>query len=197
MFLKQPKPGLRHLLLIAVILMIGCKKAGDTNEGELKPEVAEAKLWYDKAYTALKPAKHNATVTANKTFDFSVLINPDWQNALTYQRHGDEVIEIPVEQPGKFGVGLIGKGDAAVEYKPENSKTIFVLLKNAGGYRAFIMTLIADADYLKGDYTKLQNNHYNKRDPKFSGVLVYYTPEGKYSNNWTYKDGNCLVNNSL
>lgn len=51
------------------------------------------------------------------------------------------------------------------------------------------MTLIGDSDYLNGDKSKLKKNKYGKSDPNFSGMLLYFTPEGKYINHWQYKNG--------
>jgi hypothetical protein len=86
-------------------------------------------------------------------------------------------------------VGLKDITHKVADFKPENSRTTFLLIKNAGGYRAFIMTLIGDSDYLNGDKRKLEKNKYAKRDPNFSGMLLYYTPEGKYINHCQYKNG--------
>jgi hypothetical protein len=55
------------------------------------------------------------------------------------------------------------------------------------------MTIIADSAYLKGDLTKLAKNTYNKRDPEFSGYVLYFTPKGKYVSGWQYKNGQLVV----
>ncbi|OJW13324.1 MULTISPECIES: hypothetical protein [unclassified Mucilaginibacter] len=62
----------------------------------------------------------------------------------------------------------------------KNGRSSFLIIKNSGGYNAYIMTVIADTSYLKGDIKKLNNNSYNKRDGNFSGVVIYSTVKGKF-----------------
>jgi len=67
------------------------------------------------------------------------------------------------------------------------------LIKSLGVYQAYIMTIIGDPSYLKGDLTKLDNNKYNKRDSDFTGIVYYSTPKGAFVNAWTYQSGKVMA----
>ncbi|MEZ2338097.1 hypothetical protein AB6735_20780 [Mucilaginibacter sp. RCC_168] len=73
------------------------------------------------------------------------------------------------------------------------SRSSFILINNGSGYDAYVMTLIADSAYLKNDLSKLDRNKYNKRDANYSGLVLYFTPNGKYIGGWRYKDGHIVV----
>ncbi|NNU33807.1 hypothetical protein HK413_06015 [Mucilaginibacter sp. S1162] len=66
------------------------------------------------------------------------------------------------------------------------------MIKTNGKYDAYIMTIIGDEDYLKGDLSKLARNTYNKRDTNFSGLVLYYTAKGRYLNGYRFKNGQQL-----
>jgi hypothetical protein len=76
------------------------------------------------------------------------------------------------------------------------SRSSFILLNNGSGYNAYVMTLIADSAYLKNDLSKLDRNKYNKRDANYSGLVLYFTPKGKYVGGWRYKDGHIVSSGS-
>ncbi|MBB6109695.1 hypothetical protein HDF23_002444 [Mucilaginibacter lappiensis] len=73
------------------------------------------------------------------------------------------------------------------------SRSSFILINNGGGYDAYVMTLIADSAYLKNDRSKLDRNKYNKRDADYSGLVLYFTPNGKYIGGWRYKNGHIVT----
>ncbi|WP_413670819.1 hypothetical protein ACEN9X_13270 [Mucilaginibacter sp. Mucisp86] len=193
--MKKPKPALKKLLLLCVpvalaaILVGSCKKDNHstTQPAVSIPAVADAKSWYEKAYPANAKL---ATQTASVGQDWSQGIKPDWNNGATYTRYEDDVVELPVDAAisGKLNIGL-KEQTTGTEYKAANSKSSFLLIKSLGVYHAYIMTIIGDPAYLKGDLTKLDKNKYNKRDSNFTGVVLYSTPKGKFVNAWTYKNG--------
>lgn len=193
--MKQPKPALKKLLLlcapIALITVIigSCKKDNHvtTPPADNPAAVTEAKSWYEKSY----PASTKLSVQAASVGqDWSQGVKPDWNNGATYTRFDDDVIELPVDASvsGKLALG-IKEQTTGTEYKAANSKSSFLLIKSLGVYQAYIMTIIGDPSYLKGDLTKLDRNKYNKRDSAFTGVVLYSTPKGKFVNAWTYKNG--------
>jgi hypothetical protein len=55
------------------------------------------------------------------------------------------------------------------------------------------MTIMADSDYLNNDLTKLARNTYRKRDADFSGMVLYFTPDGKLVNGWRYRNGQLVT----
>ncbi|MET3503069.1 hypothetical protein ABIC45_004706 [Mucilaginibacter rubeus] len=193
--MKQPKPAFKKLLLLCapiafIAVIIGsCKKDSHvTTPPAANPAaVNEAKSWYEKSY----PANTKLSVQAASVGqDWSQGLKPDWNSGATYTRFDDEVLEMPVNAAisGKLNIGL-KEQTTGTEYKAANSKSSFLLIKSLGVYQAYIMTIIGDPSYLKGDLTKLDRNKYNKRDSAFTGVVLYSTPKGKFVNAWTYKNG--------
>src|SRR5476651_1535925 len=51
------------------------------------------------------------------------------------------------------------------------------------------MTLLADSAYVKNNPAWASHNTYRKRDPVFSGLLLYFTPTGQYVNGYAFKNG--------
>ncbi|MEZ2336749.1 hypothetical protein AB6735_13995 [Mucilaginibacter sp. RCC_168] len=167
-----------HLLLLVffssiALIINSCKKDSHTAQQNTitNPVVAEAKSWYESTYPS-GTGKLNIQSTATH-FDFSLATKPDWNHAATYTRFDDNVFEMPFDAAAsaKIALGLKNeKGDQA--YDPNLSRSSFLLIKQLGKYNAYIMTIIADAAYLKGDLHKLDGNKYNKRDSDFSGVVL-------------------------
>ncbi len=193
--MKQPKPAFKKLLLLCApialtaVIIGSCKK---DNQSATPPAtnpaaVTEAKSWYEKAYPANTKL---ATQASSVGQDWSQGVKPDWDKGATYTRYEDDVVELPVDAAisGKLNIG-IKEQTTGTEYKSANSKSSFLLIKSLGIYHAYIMTIIGDPTYLKGDLTKLDRNKYNKRDSDFTGVVLYSTPKGKFVNAWTYKNG--------
>ncbi|MDN5284355.1 MAG: hypothetical protein JWR38_629 [Mucilaginibacter sp.] len=122
--------------------------------------------------------------------DYSQVLKPYWQQAANYKRFTDQVIEIPIDPSSvKLSTALGNSASGSEVYKKEYSRSSFLLLNDGQGYKAYIMTIIADPSYLKNDLSKLDHNKYNKRDSDFTGAVVYSTPKGKFVSTWFYKNG--------
>jgi hypothetical protein len=180
------------IILISVLSVINsCKKDGTKDKQKAvitDPSVLEAKSWYESVY----PLNNNkqSTQSITTTLDFSQRIKPDWNHVVTYTRFDDDIIEMPLDSmtSAKMNLGLKNeKGDQV--YNSAFSRSSFLLIKQLGKYNAYIMTIVADPAYLKGNLNKLDHNKYNKRDSDFSGVVLYSTPKGTFVNGWTYKNG--------
>lgn len=76
------------------------------------------------------------------------------------------------------------------------SRSFFLLINDGQKYNAYILTIIADSTYLKGDLSKLSHNSYRKRDPDFSGDVLYFTPKGTYLGGYAYKNGQLVTSGS-
>jgi len=72
------------------------------------------------------------------------------------------------------------------------SRSYYLLINDNNKYQAYILTIIADSDYVKNDLTKLTHNSYRKLDADFSGLVLYYTPKGDYIGGYGYKDGHLV-----
>jgi hypothetical protein len=176
------------LLITCISIIYGCRKdiskIVDTpivTPGN--PKVAAAKQWYGINFP--KKAKVKQTTNAvSSEFDLSQFFNPDWDAAKTYNRFDNDVIEMPIDSATKFGLN-IGQAQATTN----NSRSSVLIIKSGDNYEAYIMTLVGSEDYLNGDPAKLIKNAYNKRDPNFSGLVYYTTPNGKFVNGYTYLNG--------
>jgi hypothetical protein len=103
------------------------------------------------------------------------------------------VIEIPVDPSNKIAAALKNRTTGQVVAVKENSKSSFILLNDGTGYQAFIMTIIAEPDYLQSNPAGLAKNTFRKRDVNFSGMVLYFTPKGKFVSAYAYKNGKLVT----
>jgi hypothetical protein len=186
------------LLFIAAFFIIdGCRKAAtyqDISDGLTDPEVLQAKSWYDITYPANTVSRSTGRVSvsgfsgANK-YDYSQHVKPWWQHTAKYSRFGKHVLEIPIDPANPVLSALQNRTTSKFIAPKENSSSSFLIMNSTAGYEAYIMTIIADSAYLKGDRSKVSHNTYNKRDTDFSGMVLYFTPKGDYLSGYAYKNG--------
>lgn len=177
---------------LVLLVMHSCKKNLTVSEADVKisdTEVLNAKSWYEEAYPINRVNKSGLQTNSVSAPDPSQIIKPDWQRPSHYKRFNNDVIEIPLDPSAKFNAVLKNTDYNKELNKPGQSRSSFLMLKNNGKYEAYIMTIIGDADYLKGDVSKLALNTYNKRDTNFSGLVFYFTPKGRYLSGYRYKNG--------
>ncbi|MBB5396347.1 hypothetical protein [Mucilaginibacter sp. AK015] len=140
----------------------------------------------------------NQTVHTNGNgtgFDLSQKVKPDWPHATRYTRLGKDVIEMPICPDSKFK-SILKKKINNQAYSKSYTRSSYLLLKDVKGYKAYIMTIVADSSYIKGDPGKLANNTYRQHDADFSGLVLYFTPKGKYLNGYAYKNGQLVESGS-
>jgi hypothetical protein len=197
--MNKPKPVLNKLYLLlfvfialTAIIIESCKKDNHAEQqaAVTDPAIAQAKTWYESTY----PVNTNKVTTqANGTnSDLSQIIKPDWQHNASYSRFNKKVIELPLDPSSKFNPAIKNMTTGRSS-NSAYSRSSFILINNGSGYEAYVMTLIADSAYLKNDRSKLDRNKYNKRDADYSGLVLYFTPNGKYIGGWRYKDGHLVV----
>jgi len=75
----------------------------------------------------------------------------------------------------------------------EHSKSSFILLNDGKNYEAYIMTLLADSAYAKNHPNWALGNTYQKRDPAFSGLVLYFTPKGGYVSGYAFRNGQQVI----
>jgi len=163
----------------------------DSSEGITDKEVLAAKSWYESTYTANANSSINklTTLAAGKGFDYSQHTRPDWRHSASYKRFNKNVIEIPIDPATPVLSQLKNNTNNTTYADKENSRSSFLILNDGTNYQAYIMTIIADPAYLKGDRSKLKNNTYNHRDTDFTGMVFYFTPKGQYVSGYAYKNG--------
>jgi len=194
------KISICFLFLITAFIIHSCKK-DSTNQSSANitnPAVSQAKQWYESTYpvtTTLNSKQTTQSVNqiSNVPFDYTQHLKPDWQHAATYNRLGAAVIEIPLDASSdKVASDFRDMTNNKVIYKQQYSRSTFLLLNYGTGYNAYIMTIIADSTYLKGNLSKLANNTYRKHDADFSGVVMYFTPKGAFVSSFGYYNGKLL-----
>jgi len=118
-------------------------------------------------YSGASAAKPSGQSMAGK-IDLNELIKPNWNQAKSYNRFGSKVVETPLDSTVKlmFSRGAV---NGTFDFRKSYSRSSFLIINGAGGFKAYIMTLIADPSYLNNDFNKLQLNAYNKRDKNYSG----------------------------
>lgn len=185
------------LLTLSLFLINSCRKdEKTTQQTALTPDVSAAKSWYEGAYPAITGEDKKSTSalhTKGTYLDLSQFIEPDWQHSVSYVKQSKGVIELPIDPGNKINSTLKNIVNNNTYADKANSRSSFIFLKDGNGYKAYIMTIIADASYLKNDISKLANNTYRKHDADFSGLVLYFTPKGKYLNGYRYTNGKLIT----
>src|SRR3569833_1505920 len=176
-------------IVFVALIIHSCRKE-NKHENQSAPEVAAAKAWYESTYPANQSSSGKLlTQSTGERRDLSQWIKPDWLHAETYTRFGKSVIELPIEPSAKFGLTLqFGKKRVV----PTFSRSYFQLINDGLKYNAYVLTIIADSSYVNNDVRKLTHNTYRKRDPDFSGSVLYFTPTGIYLGGYAYKNGQLI-----
>lgn len=195
----MPKPILKKatsLLLatvcLSVVIINSCKKDSHTNQQNTvsDPVIAQAKSWYESTFPTGTKLSTQA-VSGNK--DLNQVISPDWQHGDTYTKLSAAVIEMPLD-PAHTLASVLKDPAKNISYNNKtNSRSSFLVLKDSSGYHACIMTLIGDPTYLGNDPGKLAKSTYRKYDPAFSGLVLYFTPQGQYLNGYKYQNGHLII----
>jgi hypothetical protein len=186
------------MVLVLALIIYSCRKdLNSTDPSITDTEVLKAKSWYESTY--LKSYDHAATLGANSMVneaDLTTKIKPYWAEASVYTKNGQDVIELPIDPSDKFYSLLKYGDDKRTLGRKEYNRTSYLLLKNGEKYKAYLMTIIADSAYLKNDFSKLENNTYKKHDKDFSGLLLYFTPQGRYLNGYRYNNGKLITSDT-
>jgi hypothetical protein len=182
---------LRFIVALTFLLMsinYGCRKDAINTESAFlstsDPKVLAAKLWYESKFKVSSETIQKTRTQSESALELNQFFKPDWKECKNYIRYEDEVIEVPIDSSNKIGLKI-----STNQQTQEYSRSSVLILKKGDLYRAFIMTIVGDKEYINGDLSKLTKNSYGKRDDNFSGLVYYTTPEGKFVNGWIYKNG--------
>src|SRR6185437_2427786 len=182
--------------VFAVIIISSCRKDAKP-QPFADPALNQAKSWYESTYPAAGNTRmlitQNTRPAVNGTFDLSQYIKPDWNHAGKYVRLGKDVIELPVDPSAKLGSSILIQNTGRILNSKENSISSFILLNDGKNYSAYVMTLVADSDYVKNNPGWAAHNTYRKHDPAFSGLLLYFTPRGQFVNGYAFKNGRQVI----
>jgi hypothetical protein len=180
-------------VFITTLIIYGCRKT-ETKNPVVPTPISAARSWYENRYPgALASGVKTTSTSSNKAHDLSYWIKPDWVHAVTYERGGKKVTEVPVDPVAKFGSNLkLGSR----KLNPAFSKSYYILLDDGLKYEGYVLTIIADSAYLAGDKKKLELNTYRKIQQDFSGSAIYFSPTGVYMGGYTYKEGKIVTESS-
>jgi len=189
------------MFLATALIIHSCKKdnKSQTDTSSSTPVISQAKQWYETTYptntsATVKQTTQSINQITNTSFDYTQHLKPDWQHAAIYSRLGAAVVELPLDASSdKIGIAFKNQTTNKEIYKQQYSRSSFLLLNYGTGYQAYIMTIVADSAYLKGNLSKLANNTYRKHDADFSGVVMYFTPKGNFAGSFCYKNGQLIL----
>ncbi|MEO6524193.1 MAG: hypothetical protein ABIN91_21080 [Mucilaginibacter sp.] len=181
------------LSCIALMFIIhSCRKDISETLDVTNPEIQQAKTWYESTYPQNSTSIVKSPITTLSTGvhstngDMSQLIKPDWIHNATYNKLSKDVIEMPLDPSGKFSFSI---KNTLKSYNKAYTRTSFLILKSGGKYQAYVMMIVADSTYVNNDLSKLSHNTYRKIDTDFSGIVMYFTPKGKFIRSYGYKNG--------
>jgi len=187
----QPKPIYILILLITVFCILivnSCKR--DQKFSPSSQSISDAQRWFESTYPKNIHSTSLITQSIGDKRDLSQIIKPDWKHAVSYTRLGKKVIELPVDPSVKVALTL--KTNKWV-FNKAYSRSSYVLINDKEKYNGYLLTIIADSDYVKNDPGRLSHNSYRKLDPDFSGLVLYYTPKGDYIGGYGYKQGKLVI----
>jgi hypothetical protein len=186
---KSKQPKLLYLLFLLVTFTIifivnSCKR--EQKVAPLPQSVSNAQKWYESTYPKNLANSSLVTQGIGDKRDLSQITKPDWQHSSSYSRLGQNVIELPFDPSAKLNLTL--KTNSWI-FDKAYSRSYYLIINDKGKFDAYILTFIADSDYVKNDLTKLAHNSYRKLDPDYSGLVLYYTPKGDYIGGYGYRNG--------
>lgn len=197
-YILQIRPVIAFIC-VSPWLLFSCSK---TEQDEINPQpsltIAEAKEWFMSNYQYPVAMQGQANMLKNSEAD-SLKPVFDWEKPLFEGDNSEDVIEVPIHYlNGSVGHAFTNSGNLPVtdDKRLHNSLTRLVILKAKGAEkRAFLMTLIGDPSYLEKHNYDVSGNLYKSKLKDFTGLVLFYTPEGKFINGWRYHEGN--VNGSI
>ncbi|MFI5159142.1 MAG: hypothetical protein ACHQF4_09775 [Sphingobacteriales bacterium] len=194
--LKKLSPPLIICFAFIAFVINSCRKDAKT-QSLADPALNQAKTWYESTYPVAGNTRmlitRSTMPAVSSNFDFSQHIKPDWNHAKKYTRLGKNVIELPIDPSGKLASAIKNQTTGKVLNSKENSRSSFILLNDGKNYEAYVMTLLADSTYAKNHPGWASANTYQKRDLDFSGLVLYFTPNGEYVNGYLFNNGQQVI----
>jgi hypothetical protein len=192
-----PKLALYGLMLSAIIIVTinSCKKDLHTTSGNLKPLTADtsltaqAKAWYQSVYPDVKTSTAQVQDAGAAKQDWSKTFSPYWAKAQTFVQDSLTIIELPALKKGNMAMTLQKPNPQNFDFSKSPSITSIIIVIYKGYINAYAMTIIGDSTYIGGNYAKLKNNTYRKKDKDFSGMVFYNAMDGTFINGWRYVNG--------
>jgi hypothetical protein len=187
-------------LIFTAIIIHSCKK---DNKNQLQdaditdPNVLVAQAWYNTSYPASAAASTGTAQATQSTgaqqasADWSKIISPYWSKATAFtSKKGLNIVEAPALKKGDMAFARNMPANLSkYDFSQSGSLTSMLILKQGKQHAAYAMTILGDSSYIKGDYSKLANNTYRKKDKDFTGWVLYHQLNGTFVNGWRYVNG--------
>jgi hypothetical protein len=187
-------------LMFTAIIIHSCKK---DNKNQLQdaditdPNVLVAQAWYNTSYPASAAASTGTTQATQSTgaqqasADWSKIISPYWSKAIAFtSKKGLNIVEAPALKKSDMAFARNMPANLSkYDFSQSGSLTSMLILKQGKQHAAYAMTILGDSSYIKGDYSKLANNTYRKKDKDFTGWVLYHQLNGTFVNGWRYVNG--------
>lgn len=103
---------------------------------------------------------------------------------------------MPIQSGSKFGAEFKNIFTGTIYSDKKYNLTYFLILNDGKNYNAYLMMIMADPAYVNDDFTKLAHNTYRKHDADFSGLVLYFTPKGRYIGGYKYVNGQLLTSST-
>jgi hypothetical protein len=94
-------------------------------------------------------------------------------------------IEIPALKKGDMAMSFSNPDPKKFDFSKSGTLTSLLIVN----YKMYAMTILADSEYLKGNYNKLKDNTYQKMEKDFSGSVFFSLMDGTFVNGWRYQNG--------
>lgn len=182
------------LLIACVAIIYSCKKDNSHSSPPLGQKeqstfVQEAKSWFERnaAINKEQPLATNATGTNKRKWSDG--LKPDWNKTAVYQKDKGTIIEMPLFSSALSFLMNTADGSRATQQNNYTKASYLIQKDSAGVFRGWFMVLVADTTYINGDFSKLNKNSFQSKDPAYSGRLLYFDIQGKFLGGWRYANG--------
>jgi hypothetical protein len=185
------------LLLLIFAILWNCQKVEDQTE-ILKESLSinEAKDWFIKNLKneSLQSDLFRSNSADSTVFDLKPLLN--WDLA---ELDNDSIWSV-VELAWEYQDGFVEIATSEVKQQYERNQTDviqvqkLVILKNrlTGAIYGFKMLVIPNLSYILSSAENINSNYYLRRDPAFSGLVLFYSVKDEFINGWEYDHGKII-----
>ena len=160
-------------------------------------DVADARNWFEANAHLIRPSEvitrsadgSEKVVTQNPVFNWNLA---EWSSNSEW-----EVVELPWEYKeweDIFVLWEVWQYAQATNSIPENVTRLIV--KQSRETRetfGFKMRMAPTLNFLLSNGESLHTNTYLHRDNRLSGIVLFYTLDGKFMNGWRYQDGEIVA----
>lgn len=154
---------------------------------------ADAKAWYEKNFGVTPHLKSGEE-------EESPVLSPDWDLSQLYEDSLWYAVESPLTVENDVHINLMTmEVNQYVEAQGDKSlarqvlRLIVLRNKEDGTTYSFMMAVIPNLDYMLKKGESIEKNKYLTRQTDLSGLVYFYTVDGRFVNGWLYEDGRIVA----